>query len=67
MHYQTHADDYPGDLTIPAVKDVLDMAVNQHLLKPTGGVPAYAPTEGTKMFVDALSLVPLPKLKWVMP
>lgn len=71
LHYATHADDFrDGDFSAPVVRETIDDFKARGLLvdDPTHE-RCYNPSEGLRVYTDAVCSVPLPELKqvWVMP
>ena len=71
LHYQCRTGDYrDGDFSAPAVRQVIDNMVERGLLVSTGDaehLTQYQPTEGLSTYVGALTDVPYPVQKWVVP
>jgi len=69
LHYHAFMSDYrDGDFGAPAVKEAIAGFLRAGLLKPTPGGPrAYEPTEGMRVWVEALCAVPWPEQVWRIP
>lgn len=68
LHYHCCASDYrDGDFSAPAVRDAIDDFRARGLLKESGNKRVYEPTEGVRLYVDALCAVPAPVQRWVIP
>lgn len=75
MHYVARCDDYhdgSSTLDAPAVRGAVNNFVERGLLAHSD--PAfdfegrrYMPTDGARMYVEALKAVPLPLRAWTMP
>lgn len=70
IHYVAMADDF-RDLDAPAIKDAIEAFRSAGLLRPTSAGAAfqrlYQPTDGLRIWVDAICSVPWPEQKWSMP
>ena len=73
LHYHTRCEDYrQGDFSAPSVRELMDYFLGVGMLEPATGQYSnwgmqYQPTEGTRVYVDALKALQLPVKKWVMP
>lgn len=72
LHYQTRAGEFePERINAPAVQDALAAFVEHGLLikldQPDSYGANYAPTDGLKVWCDALCSVDWPTREWVMP
>lgn len=71
LHYHCCASDYrDGDFSAPAVREAMDRFVATGLLREVWNLQRsirYEPTEGCRVFVEALCRAPAPVQKWVIP
>jgi hypothetical protein len=66
LHYHARVNDYrDGDFSAPAVREALDTFVRLGLLLVGTSDRRYEPTEGLRVWVDALCSVAFPEQRWV--
>lgn len=71
LHYYGRTDDYrDGDFSALAVGEAIrDLVSAGLLIDETSRLTqrCYAPSEGLRLYVEALTIVPCPVQRWVMP
>jgi hypothetical protein len=69
LHYHCRVDDFDLErFSAPAVQEALQSLVKAGLLERGGKFqPVYVPTEGLKVWVDAICSVPFPQRRWMIP
>lgn len=71
IHYHTTVGDFrDGDFDAPAVREALELLVDNGLLKVKAvgldNAFSYKATDGLAAWIDGLRSVPFPKLTWVI-
>lgn len=67
LHYHCIAvGDFPR-LDAPACQEMVAWMVEAGLLNPVNGDRRYEPTDGLRVWVEALCAVPFPVRRWILP